>query len=69
MLIVPICVVILRNLNSTIEIGQGCHWHIKSKCYKLQNKIKRNTKNEQRDKKKAEVVDSSITEDRGDDLF
>lgn len=39
--------------------------HIKEECYKLQNKNKRDAKNDEKGKYKSEVIDVNVVEDIG----
>lgn len=43
--------------------------HIKTKCYKLHNKNKRDVENDEKGNQKAEVADVSVDEDRGNDFL
>ncbi|KAH1031875.1 hypothetical protein J1N35_044049, partial [Gossypium stocksii] len=43
--------------------------HVKLEFWKLQNKIKRDAKNNKKDKQKVEVDDTSVAEDRGDNFL
>ncbi|MFQ6648043.1 hypothetical protein Gotur_021848 [Gossypium turneri] len=57
-------ILVAKGRQQTRKVG-----HVKAECWKLQNKIKKDVENDEKAKQKAEVVDTSVVEDRGDDFL